>query len=453
MTVSPRDASKIDWSNFSDDLYRCARDQLVAQIALHPEQRVFAAVFHHIELDQALAPLFGYQSEEQLQRDSSAEDPVERWDCATWPNVQGVEDFLRLRLAPLEVLQDQLTPAKWKATVRQLENQLISVCKKLTSELKRHCTNLGADFAVLVLDDDFQLTPKCVPKALLFRLFPHLDPPQQRAEELALLPLEQQIDIHLIALDSTDRVLARDAERALENIGPFAALAVARSMATKTEVLCYAMLLDQFRVCNPYVIDVLKSAALRHLSRYANWPAMALATLGEYDFLESSLEFSDECLVSAVLHPLTWTNRRLGPQALSYEPIERLMRARPSTADLLLHQLEHGSFNDIKLADLATALAGATHSFAGIRRHAAYVLGRKALGRKNGPRIVAAMMPLLSDANAKVRYIAVLALQTWSAALPDDCKPFEQLAQNDPDENTRQIAMQVLAAIASRAID
>ena len=215
----------------------------------------------------------------------------------------------------------------------------------------------------------------------------------------------------------------------------------------KTEVWRHAMLLDQFRVRDPYVIDVLKSAALRHSS---NWPAMALATMGEYDFLIYNPALSDECLVSAVLHPLTWTNRRLGPQALSYEPIERLMRARPSTADLLLQQLEHGSFIDIKLTDLATALAGATHSFAGIRRHAAYVLNRKALGRKNGPRIVAAMMPLLSDVNAKVRYIALLALQTWSAALPEDCKPFEQLAQNDPNENTRQIAAQVLAAIASR---
>lgn len=440
----------LDWSSFNDDLYQCVLDQLLAQLALHPEQHVYAAAFHHIELDQALPPLFAYQSEEQLKRSSGAQDRVERWDCATWPKVQGVEDFLRVRLAPLEVLQDQLTPAKWQATVHQLENLLISVCKKLSSELKRQCTTLGADFTVLVLDDDFRLAPKCVPKALLFRLFPHLDAPRQRAEELARLPLEQQVDIHLAALDGGDVNLESDAKKALETIGPFAALAVARSMATKTEVWRHAMLLDQFRVRDPYVIDVLKSAALRHSSRHANWPAMALATLDEYDFLMRSPEFSDECLVSAVLHPLTWTNRRLGPQALSYEPIERLMHARPSTADLLLHQLEQGSFNDIKSTDLATALAGATHAFAGIRRHAAYVLGRKALGRKNGPRIVAAMLPLLSDVNAKVRYIALLALQTWSAALPEDGKPSEQLAQKDPDENTRQIATQVLATIASR---
>jgi HEAT repeat protein len=449
MAVTTKQA-KIDWSGFGDDLYQCARDQLLAQFASHPEQQVYAAAFHHIELDQALAPLFGYQSEEQLQRDSGTNDPVERWDCATWPKVQGVEDFLRLRLAPLEVLKDQLTPAKWQATVRQLENVLVGVCKKLSSELKGHCATLGADFAVLVLDDDFRLTPKCVPKALLFRLFPHLDAPRQRAEQLARLPLEQQVDIHLAALDSGDVNLESDAAKALEHIGPFAALAVARSMATKTEVWRHAMLLDQFRVRDPDVIDVLKSAALRHSSRYANWPAIALATLGEYDFLIDNPALSDECLVSAVLHPLMWRNQRLGPQALNYEPIERLMHARPSTADLLLHRLERGSFNEIKPTDLATALAGATHSFAGIRRHAAYVLGRKALGRKNGPRIVAAMLPLLADANAKVRYIALLTLQTWSVALPQDRKPFEQLAHNDPDENIRQIATQVLATIASR---
>lgn len=434
----------IDWPSFSEDLYHCVLDQLLATLAVHPEPRVYAAAFHHVELDQALPPLFGYQSEENLQHSSGAEDPVERWDCATWPQLQAVEDFLALRLAPLKALKEQQSSAKWQATVRQLETLLIAVCKRLSSELRRRCPTLSADFAVLMHDDDFRLTPRCVSKAQLLRLFPHLDAPRRRAEELARLPLEQQIDVHLAALDSEDSLLARDAARALEQIGPIAAAAVARSMVSKAQVWRHAMLLDQFRVRDPLVIEVLKSAALRHSSNSANWPAMALASLGEYDFLIGHPTFSDECLVMAVLHPLEWTNQRLGPQPLSYEPLERLLQARPSATDLLLRRLEQSGFVDIEAKDLTIALAGATHPFAGIRRHAAVVLGRTGMGRKNGPRIVAAMLPLLADAHARVRLSALLALQTWTSALPADRTPFENL-RNDPDESVRQIATQILA--------
>lgn len=387
-------ASMIDWTNFAEDLYQCALDALLAKLGSQPRQCVYAAAFHHVELDQALAPLFGCQCEAQLQPGSGTDDPPERWDCATWPKLQVVDDLLAQRLAVLEQLQDQLTSAKWQATVRQLEKLLISVCKRLTAELRKRCAKqLHPDFAVLVLDDDFRLTPQCVPKAQLYRLFPHLDAPRRRAEELARLPLEQQIDIHLEALDSGDSLLSWDAEHALEKIGPVAAPAVAKSMASKAEVLSHAKLLDHFSVRTPDVVDALKLAALRHTSRYANWPAIALATLGEYEFLIHNPAFSDECLVSAVLHPLTWSNRPLGPQALNYEPVERLMAARPSTRDMLQRQFEQCSFNDIKASDLAAALAGAAHPFAGIRRHAAYVLGRKALGKKQGARIVAALLP------------------------------------------------------------
>jgi hypothetical protein len=438
----------IDWPSFSEDLYQCVRGALLRHFLAHSDKKFYAAAFHHVELDQAVPPLFGCQSDDNLPASAGAEQRIERWDCATWPPIPEVDEFLEQQMRMLREFQLQQTPAKWKTAVKQIEKQLINVCKRLSAELKRQCTNLSVDFAVLILDDDFRLTPKCVSRPQLFRMFPHLDAPRQRAMEIAGLPLEQQIAIHLQALGGQDSGESADAMSALQKIGPIAAPATARAMVAQA-TWRYAMLLDHYCVRSAEVIHALKVLALNH-DKNSNWPECTLATLGEHEFLIRRPELSDETVTHALLHPLAWRHHHLDPLPLSYEPLELLMHVRPSSESVLLAEMERGSFADIRAKDLPVALAGAAHSFSGIRRHAAYVLSRTGLGRKNGPRIVAAVLPLLADVNPKVRYNALVTLDTWSASLPDDPIQFAQLAQNHAEESTRYFAKRILAALFQR---
>lgn len=420
-----------DFTSFEQAFYRHTRDALLTCFSDRPDHHFYAAAFHHLELEQAVPPLLGFQCIEDL---SNCPEP-EPWDCASWPDVPAVTNWLDEQIQHLLKLHEDQTSSKWKSSVKRLEKVMIAVCKQLTEELKRCRNNLTPDFAVLMVDDDLRLTPRCVTKAHLMRLFPHLDEPSRRAEQNARQPVETQIEIHLNALASNDSLTASDADRALRKIGPIAANAVAESLSADPDGWRKAMLLDHFCVRSTQVINALKQMVKR-ARRTSGWPANTLATLGEYAFLLERSELSDEQLSRAFLHPLSsWRCRQLNPLPLDYAPIENLIRARPATEHLMLCQMERASFGDIKTSDVSIALAGTQHAFAGIRRHAAYVLGRKGLGKANGRLIVAALLPLLSDANGWVRYNTICTLNTW-AALPNDPGLLDILANGFSGETT-----------------
>ena len=114
-----------DYSAFAEDLYQLTRAALLNHFAAETGRHFYAAAFHHVELDQAVPPLFAFQCTENLPDPSNTEKPVERWDCAVWPQVSAVEDWFAQTLGAMQ--QDQ-SSAQWQSCVKQLEKQLISVC-------------------------------------------------------------------------------------------------------------------------------------------------------------------------------------------------------------------------------------------------------------------------------------------------------------------------------------
>lgn len=430
---------------FGQALYLTTLQAVLSHFSAFPQQNFYAVAFHHVELESVVPPCVSYQCIENLG------DEPERWDSATWCNLPVVENWLNEQMLVLARLQEALSPPRWKACVRRLEKTLIAVCKRLSIELKKCCTNLTPDFAVLILDDDFRLTPKCVSKAHLLRLFPHLVESLNGAAKIKRLSLGQQIEFHVAALLSDDVLQSSDAERALREIGPVAAPEIARRLGAAENRWRLAMLLDHYCVRSPEVINALKQVLPSAHGPNLIWIASALATLGEWKYLLGQSELGDKLLVRAMLHPLIWRTGILDPLPLSYTSIEMLLQRRPATEHLLLAEMESAGFGEITREDVPQALEGTLHPFAGIRRHAVYVLGKKALGKANGRRIVAALLPLLDDPNQRVQYNTLVSLSRWLALLPNAPELFGRFAAEHQAKATRDIASAILVALASRA--
>ena len=436
--------SPFDWTAFEADLHDELAHGLTNVGRARPEARFYAVALHgmHRELD-------GLLSLPHLAAAIDVGAPAsEGFWSAYWSPGDWDLSEIELRPAPALRLERALTREANRDTQahwRDVEARYLELLVRVAIRLRDRAPSLLSttdDFVVFINDEELgpDFAARTMPPALVARFFA---PDVARARErdrVVALPVAERVSFlvtRLVRYDGRpDAVSTQAAQDELVAIGEPALDALLPVVGHAKHGWSAAMIIGKIGVSRPDLLAALRKPAPKSL-----WHASALGMLGDYDWLAYQPDFVAAYGFTATLRAICQGR----PRPLDYRPLERFLAGASATATARVEaELAPGkSYVEAQAADAPEALRALASPHAVIRWHAASLLGERGLGASIGKTVLPALATALSDGNAIVRRLVVLAIDDWKAA----AKPYRQAIarlRDDPDEAVRRVVAHTL---------
>lgn len=281
---------------------------------------------------------------------------------------------------------------------------------------------------VLVLtddDDQERLLRRVLGVRELNRLFPGYDRATAWMAELdAKSPAERAVHYVQALSDSGEGPIDPErAERALRDLGPAALPALANLLSDGPgrssdgpDRWKAAKILADIGCASDEVIEVLARALRACTGADESWTACALSRLGRLDVVLAAPDLDSGTVVSAVVAPYrAFRDDALTPLLLDYSVLAQRLSEQPQLSDAVAKELSPGSsYCTIRVEEVATATNALRSPHPVIRRHAATVLGERALGAAVGRQVIPQLAAAVAeDADPITRRLAILSLHHW----------------------------------------
>lgn len=250
--------------------------------------------------------------------------------------------------------------------------------------------------------------------------------------------------VHLVRAlgHGRDAIDPASAERALCALGALALPALTGLLERGPDRWRAAKILADAGLATDEAIAAPARALRRTKGSDRDWTAAALSRPGRPDLVTAEPGLPDETVVGAVVAPYgSFRDRAVSPPPLDHEPLERLLAARPDLNEAVAAALGPGrALSGLRPHEAATAVEALRSSVPVVRRHAAAVLGNRALGTAVGQRVLPALAASVTeDPDPVTRRLALASLGHWKHDARDH-QAAVRAAPRDPDPQVRLTA-------------
>ncbi len=437
---------KIDWKRL-EDAYAAQAEREIVKLMRENRGHVFYAVALHAsyrELDgQICLPCLAANSVEELRKQQGRQDvtydygpPNWHW-CAIAPETKE----LQRHAVALQEEATRSTENHWYRTEKRFISTMVRVVKRLYATLKER-QQTTSDFIVFFDDEqgDIELIRKCVPKSLFLKHFGDQNADEKRPILLASSSISEKLATYFDDMDSDDKWEYADE---IVKLGEVAVDGLVANLKRSDDGWMAARVLGKMGISSDKVIHALRRE-VRQSSRAAGWSAVALATLGDYDYLFKLTDddATREDAIGGLVSPmLSGESLRLG-----YRLVERLLGKKcPKCNRIARRETAPGiGYGEIAITDIDEAIRALRSPYLVIRQHAVCVLGERSLGKAAAKKILPALVDKLQDRHPNVRRLAVLNISYWKAAAKPYHSEIRKLIK-DSDPDVRFIARRVLS--------
>ena len=341
-----------------------------------------------------------------------------KWNPADWRWDRDPDDAGLAALdAALQAEANGKGPAHWRKTEERFIATVVRAAKTLAKQFAKD-PRVERDFVVFFHDEDggAELARASIPKARFLRLFPEQDATERLRREVATQPLPQQVSYYLGRLDSYDGIDGEEAQAWLIAHGDAAAPALAERLQAQPSDWRAARVLGATGVTRPASVAALRHALLHGTDESARvWSANALGYVGDFDWLleQAAVPALGRFAAEGCCANLrAFRDANAHPLPLDYAPLETLLERHPALRTAVEDDiLQPGrGYCEIGADEVAEACRGLRSPHASVRRHAAFVLDNRRLGRPQRAEAVDALRAALADADPTVARLARQAL-------------------------------------------
>ncbi|MBM7114845.1 DUF4303 domain-containing protein [Archangium primigenium] len=345
-----------------------------------------------------------------------------KWNPADWRWDQEPDDAGLTALdAALQAEAHGKGPAHWHKTEARFIATVTRAAKTLAKQFAKD-PRVERDFVVFFHDEDggAELARASIPKARFLRLFPEQDATEQLRREVATRPVPEQVDYYLSRLDSYDGINCEEAQAWLIAHGEAAAPALTERLRAQPDDWQAARLLGATGVSSPESLAALRHALLHGTDESARtWSANALGYMGDFEWLlDKAAEpglgrlAAEGCCAN--LRPFRDDNAR--PLPLDYAPLETLLARHPKLKTVVEKDILRlgGGSCEIGADEVAEVCRGLRSPHASVRRHAAFALDNRRLGKPQRAQAMDALRAARADADPTVARLAGEALASLS---------------------------------------
>lgn len=438
------EVARLNWAALENELVAGA----VVKVTEHADQvgPLYAAALGELyaETDGVIRlPMLGANSEGELDEEDL------RWSLPDWNALWAPwlpEDRWCHWEQALTEEAGRCSTRHWERTFDTYLTMLTRVCKRVRTQLRTAGVTDRRCVVVVLTDDDDQerLLRRILGVRELNRLFPGYGRAAAWTTELdAKSPAERAVHyVQALSDRGEGPVDAEKAERALRDLGPAALPALASLLSDGPDRWKAAKILAAIGCASDEVIEVLARALRACTGADESWTACALSRLGRLDVVLAAPEVGSDTVVSAVVAPYrAFRDAALTPRLLDYSALEQFLTEQPQLSDAVARELSPGSsYCSIRVEEVATATAALRSPHPVIRRHAATVLGERALGAAVGQQVIPQLAAVVAeDPDPTTRRLALLSLHYWKHDARHYAATVRQ-ALHDPDTRVRATA-------------
>lgn len=440
-------SANFDWAELETSLFDLAR-AAIANLSISEDDPLYVVAFHGVErqMDGLVSlPLLAANTRSRGAAPTAEGFWGARWNPADWVHDEIVlstpdeTEALRIEKA-LTTEATRSTQKHWQRTCDRYSHLMVRVTRHLR-DIVRNLQPVTDDMVVYWFDEEggVDLAARTIPKRLVEQHFTPQIAAAQLLARRAVEPGADQAKFLVTRFGMFEGITHEMAQQQLRELGEVAIPSLLGIVNDPKNGWTAAKVLGQIGIAAPDVVSMLRAQA-----GTSAWHAKALGMLGDLEWL-SHQDPAVACSGLTIrLLALAYDQDGVTSPALDYRPLERWLDVLGDEALVLAEEaLAPGSYIALKADDVDEALRGLISRHAVVRWHAASVSGHRGLGKKNGAKLLPALVRALDDTHPIVRRLAVLAIGRWRSSANQYRGAVSKLC-NDTDEIVARSAKHVL---------